>query len=118
VRGNGKIIQELEAVFTGAGWNVIKVIWARDWDPLSRRTTTALLVEAMNETVDGEWQTLCGRDRALHPRARSSARSAAAQDGRAPERRGHPAPAPRRPRLPQGVRGVRLRDRAPPASRP
>ncbi len=56
VRGNGKIIQELEAVFTGAGWNVIKVIWSRDWDDLFARDVDGALVEAMNETVDGEWQ--------------------------------------------------------------
>ena len=56
VRGNGKIIQELEALFTGAGWNVIKVIWSRDWDPLLAKDYEGVLVEAMNETVDGEWQ--------------------------------------------------------------
>src|SRR5438093_6012084 len=56
VRGNGKIIQELEAVFTGAGWNVIKVLWAREWDALLARDYDGVLVEAMNETVDGEWQ--------------------------------------------------------------
>jgi len=56
VRGNGKIIQELEALLTGAGWNVIKVIWSRDWDPLLAQDVDGALVEAMNETVDGEWQ--------------------------------------------------------------
>jgi pyruvate dehydrogenase E1 component len=56
VRGNGKIIQELEAIFTGAGWNVIKVIWAREWDALLAQDYDGALVEAMNETVDGEWQ--------------------------------------------------------------
>jgi pyruvate dehydrogenase E1 component len=56
VRGNGKIIQELEAMFTGAGWTVLKVIWSRDWDPLLAMDTDGVLVEAMNETVDGEWQ--------------------------------------------------------------
>src|SRR5438094_2379542 len=56
VRGNGKIIQELESVFTGAGWNVIKVIWAREWDALLAQDYDGALVEAMNETVDGEWQ--------------------------------------------------------------
>ncbi len=56
VRGNGKIIQELEAIFTGAGWNVIKVVWSRDWDPLLAEDYDSQLVEAMNETVDGEWQ--------------------------------------------------------------
>src|SRR5213593_2580411 len=56
VRGNGKIIQELEAIFTGAGWNVIKVIWGREWDALLAQDFDGALVEAMNETVDGDWQ--------------------------------------------------------------
>src|SRR5437660_2463413 len=56
VRGNGKIIQELEAVFRGAGWNVIKVIWGREWDPLLARDVDGVLVNRMNTTVDGEFQ--------------------------------------------------------------
>jgi len=56
VRGNGKIIQELEAMFRGAGWNVIKVIWGSDWDDLLARDTTGALVAKMNNTVDGEYQ--------------------------------------------------------------
>lgn len=56
VRGNGNIIQELEAAFRGAGWNVIKVIWGQDWDPLLAADHEGLLVNRMNETVDGEWQ--------------------------------------------------------------
>jgi len=56
VRGNGNIIQELEAAFTGAGWNVIKVIWGSDWDPLFEADREGLLIEAMNRTVDGQWQ--------------------------------------------------------------
>jgi pyruvate dehydrogenase E1 component len=56
VRGNGKIIQELEAVFRGSGWNVIKVIWAREWDELLARDVDGLLVQQMNETLDGEFQ--------------------------------------------------------------
>ena len=56
VRGNGKIIQELEGEFLGAGWNVIKVIWGRHWDPLLASDTTGLLQQCMNETVDGEYQ--------------------------------------------------------------
>jgi pyruvate dehydrogenase E1 component len=56
VRGNGKVVQELEAIFTGAGWNVIKVLWAREWDALLAQDYDGVLVEAMNETVDGEWQ--------------------------------------------------------------
>ena len=56
VRGNGQIIQELEAVFRGAGWNVIKVIWGKDWDPLLANDTDGLLVKRMGEIVDGEYQ--------------------------------------------------------------
>ena len=57
VRGNGKIIQELEAAFRGAGWNVIKVIWGCDWDELLARDTTGLLVKRMEECVDGDYQS-------------------------------------------------------------
>jgi pyruvate dehydrogenase E1 component len=56
VRGNGKIIQELEGLFRGAGWNVIKVIWGREWDDLLARDVDGVLVNKMNETVDGEFQ--------------------------------------------------------------
>jgi pyruvate dehydrogenase E1 component len=56
VRGNGKIIQELEAVFRGAGWNVIKVIWAREWDELLARDVDGVLVHQMGDTLDGEYQ--------------------------------------------------------------
>ena len=61
VRGNGKIIQELEAVFRGAGWNVIKVIWGSYWDPLLARDTTGLLRQRMEEAVDGEYQAYKAR---------------------------------------------------------
>ncbi|MGI8678275.1 MAG: pyruvate dehydrogenase (acetyl-transferring), homodimeric type [Jatrophihabitans sp.] len=57
VRGNGKIIQELEAYFRGAGWNVIKVVWGRDWDPLLARDSDGVLVNQMNATPDGQFQT-------------------------------------------------------------
>ncbi len=56
VRGNGKIIQELEGAFRGAGWNVIKVIWGSDWDPIFARDTEGLLVQRLNEIVDGQFQ--------------------------------------------------------------
>ncbi len=56
VRGNGKIIQELEAVFRGAGWNVIKVVWGSDWDPLLDKDTEGKLVKRMGEIVDGQYQ--------------------------------------------------------------
>ena len=56
VRGNGKIIQELEAEFRGAGWNVIKVIWGSGWDKLLARDTSGMLLQRMEETVDGDYQ--------------------------------------------------------------
>ena len=56
VRGNGKIIQELEAAFQGAGWNVIKVIWGSDWDALLAADTSGLLIQRMEEAVDGDYQ--------------------------------------------------------------
>jgi pyruvate dehydrogenase E1 component len=58
VRGSGKIIQELESVFRGAGWHVIKVIWAREWDALLERDTDGALLNKMTETLDGDYQTL------------------------------------------------------------
>ncbi|HEY4998972.1 MAG TPA: pyruvate dehydrogenase (acetyl-transferring), homodimeric type, partial [Usitatibacter sp.] len=62
VRGNGKIIQELEADFRGAGWNVIKVIWGSYWDPLLARDKEGLLQKRMEEAVDGEYQKFKSRD--------------------------------------------------------
>ncbi|KGA13306.1 hypothetical protein GM50_22635 [freshwater metagenome] len=57
VRGNGKIIQELESTFIGAGWNVIKVVWGREWDPLLAQDREGALVNLMNITLDGDYQT-------------------------------------------------------------
>ena len=65
VRGNGKIIQELEAVFRGSGWNVIKVIWGREWDDLLARDTDGVLVNKMNEWLDGDSQQMAITDGAL-----------------------------------------------------
>lgn len=66
VRGNGKIIQELESIFKGAGWNVIKVIWGKGWDPIFEKDINSALVRLFEKTVDGEYQmvsTLGGADR-------------------------------------------------------
>ena len=57
VRGNGKIVQELEAFFRGAGWNVVKVLWGREWDALLEKDQDGELVRIMNETLDGDYQT-------------------------------------------------------------
>jgi len=62
VRGNGKIIQELEGVFRGAGWNVIKVIWGRRWDTLLQADRSGMLVKLMGETIDGDYQTYKSRN--------------------------------------------------------
>ncbi len=62
VRGNGKIIQELEAIFRGAGWNVIKVVWGSEWDQLLAKDKTGLLLKRMEEVVDGEYQNYKAKD--------------------------------------------------------
>jgi pyruvate dehydrogenase E1 component len=62
VRGNGSVIQELEGLYAGAGWNVIKLLWGADWDPLLARDTHGLLLRAFHETVDGEFQQLAATD--------------------------------------------------------
>jgi pyruvate dehydrogenase E1 component len=66
VRGNGKIIQELESTFRGAGWNVIKVIWGREWDSLLARDVDGVLVNQMNSTPDGQFQTYSVEDGAYN----------------------------------------------------
>ncbi|HEY6305381.1 MAG TPA: pyruvate dehydrogenase (acetyl-transferring), homodimeric type [Candidatus Angelobacter sp.] len=65
VRGNGKIINELESAFRGAGWNVIKVIWGSNWDPLLARDQSGMLLKRMEECVDGEYQTFKAKDGAF-----------------------------------------------------
>ena len=62
VRGNSKIIQELEGLYRGCGWNVIKCIWGREWDPLFQRDHDGALLTALNVVVDGEWQHFAGSD--------------------------------------------------------
>jgi pyruvate dehydrogenase E1 component len=62
VRGNGKIVQELESIFLGAGWHVIKVLWGRDWDPLLAADSDGALVNKMNTTPDGQFQTYLVED--------------------------------------------------------
>jgi len=66
VRGNGQIIQELESLFTGAGWNVVKVLWGSDWDPLFARDTHHVLLRRFAATVDGQYQTLGANDGAYN----------------------------------------------------
>jgi transketolase N-terminal domain/subunit len=99
VRGNGKIIQELEAVFRGAGWNVVKVIWGDSWDPLLAQDVDGLLVKRMESAVDGDYQK-------LHPRALLRYRPAVGQDGRTPHRRAGQQAASRWPRPRKGLCGL------------
>ena len=107
VRGNGKIIQELEAYFRGAGWNVIKVVWGRDWDPLLARDGDGVLVNQMNATPDGQFQTYTVESGAYirdhffggDPRLRKMVEDMSDDELR--------KLSPRRPRLPQGLRRVR-----------
>ena len=66
VRGNGQIIQELESLFTGAGWNVIKVLWGSDWDALFARDRDHVLLRALASTVDGQYQNLGAKDGAYN----------------------------------------------------
>ena len=106
VRGNGKIIQELESVFRGAGWNVIKVVWGTKWDQLLARDKTGILHKRMMEAVDGEYQTFKAKDGAYVRKYFF---------GKYPElldmvadwtRRRHLGAEPRRPRPVQGLRGL------------
>ena len=62
VRGNGSIVQELEGLFAGAGWNVVKLLWGSDWDPLFARDEDGVLLKHLHETVDGEFQTYAATD--------------------------------------------------------
>jgi pyruvate dehydrogenase E1 component len=66
VRGNGQVIQELEALFTGAGWNVVKVLWGSEWDALFARDKDHVLLHALANTVDGQYQTLGAKDGAYN----------------------------------------------------
>ena len=113
VRGNGKIIQELEAVFRGAGWNVIKVIWGGDWDPLlGQGPATACWCKRMDEIVDGEYQKYAVESGAYIREHFFGDGSAAARDGQAPVRRAAPEAAARRPRSRKGLRRLQGRRRA------
>jgi len=68
VRGNGRIIDELETLYAGAGWNVIKLVWGSDWDALLRRDRTGALARAFSQTVDGQFQTYAANDGAYNRR--------------------------------------------------
>ena len=104
VRGNGKIIQELESDFRGAGWNVIKVIWGSRWDPLLAADVDGRLVRVMEECVDGDYQTFKSRDGAYVREHFFGRDPVLLERVRAHVRRGHLAAQPRRPRPAEGLR--------------
>ena len=112
VRGNGKIIQELESFFRGAGWNVIKVVWGREWDDLLAADTTGALVNLMNVTPDGDYQTYKAENGAYVRENFFGRDPVTAEARRGLHRRPDLEPQARRPRLPQGLRGVQGGDRA------
>ena len=93
VRGNGKIIQELEGEFRGSGWNVIKLIWGSYWDPLLARDKDGILRKIMMDTVDGDYQAMKANDGAFVRKNFFGRDPKHARDGREDERRGHLAPA-------------------------
>ena len=113
VRGNGKIIQELEAAFRGAGWNCIKVIWGTDWDELLKADVDGRLVKRMGEVVDGQYQKYSVETGALHSRTLFRRFARIAHHGGAPFGRAAPEDAPRRTRSAKGVRGVRCGNPSP-----
>ncbi len=112
VRGNGKIIQEFEATFRGAGWNVIKVIWGSRWDELLARDVDGVLLDKMNTHRRRGVPEVRGRVRCVYPGALLRSRPEAAQARRGPVRRGAAGAPPRRARLPQALRRLQARHRA------
>ena len=96
VRGNGKIIQELESEFRGSGWNVIKLLWGSEWDSLLARDKDGALRKLMMDTLDGDYQSFSAFDGA-YVRKNFRPRPAHARAGVAHDRRRHLEPAPRRP---------------------
>ena len=106
VRGNGKIIQELESQFRGAGWNVIKLVWDRTWDPLLAQDRDGMLVNKLNTTPDGQFQTYATETGAYIREHFFGDDQRLRDDGRGHDRRPDPAPGPRRPRPPEDLRGV------------
>jgi pyruvate dehydrogenase E1 component len=105
VRGNGKIIQELEGIFRGAGWNVIKVVWGREWDDLLARDVDGVLVSRMNEVPTGSSRPTRS-SRAGTSASTSSTPTRGCASWSSTVRRADREAAARRARLPQGLRGL------------
>ena len=118
VRGNGKIIQELEAAFRGAGWNVIKVIWGRDWDRAARQGQRRPARQAHGRDRRRPVSEVRRRVGRVRPRALLRRRSAPARDGQAPVRRPAEEAVARRPRSGQGLRRLQGGGRSTRARRP
>ncbi len=112
VRGNGKIVQELEAAFLGAGWNVIKVLWGTDWDELLARDTSGLLLQAHGRVRGWRISVVQSQGRRLRPQGILRKVSGAAEAGGAPERRADDPAAPRRARSAESLQRVQGRGRA------
>ncbi len=111
VRGNGQIIQELEAAFRGAGWNVIKVLWGREWDRAAREGPRRSSRQAHGRNRRRPVSEVRRRVRRVSARAFLGRRSAAARDGQAPERRPAQEDDPRRPRSGEGLQRLQGRRR-------
>jgi pyruvate dehydrogenase E1 component len=115
VRGNGRIVDELEKLFRGAGWNVIKLLWGSDWDGLFARDTTGALVKAFAHTVDGQMQTFAAKDGRFNRDTLLRPERGAGAPGAGHDRRTDRPPEARRPRPGEDPRGLR---RGGPAPRP
>ena len=110
MRGNGKIIQELEAAFHGAGWNVIKVIWGSDWDDCWPRDKTGLLLKRMEEAVDGDYQKYSVEPGSYTRKHFFGKYPELLQAGESPDRRADSQAAARRPRHAQSLCRLQGRD--------
>jgi pyruvate dehydrogenase E1 component len=106
VRGNGRIIDELEALFAGAGWHVIKLLWGSDWDGLFARDHDGVIAATLAQKVDGEFQTFAAKDGAYNRTHFFGNHPGACSSGRGPDRRPDRSPQARRPRPCENSRGL------------
>ena len=107
VRGNGRIIDELEKLFAGAGWNVIKLVWGSDWDGLFARDTDGALARAFAHTVDGQMQTFAAKDGRFNRDNFFGQNAELARAGARHDRRADRPPQARRPRPGEDPRRLR-----------
>jgi pyruvate dehydrogenase E1 component len=111
VRGNGSIIQELEGLFAGAGWHVIKLLWGSEWDPLFARDHDKVILRRLHETVDGEFQKYAATDGRFNREHFFNKYPELQALVVAPLRRRHRSAAPRRPRSGEDLRGLPRRNK-------